>query len=101
MRVEFSERSINSSKKPTQVTDSAKELGQKSAKMKQPAVMEKPPLGKVPKLKLDLAVNDKTDSSRIKVAHNMDSKKVLDDVSIATIAVANDPNGSGINSSIL
>ena len=100
-RVEFSERSVNSSKKPTQVADSAKELNQKSAKTKPPVVMEKPPLGKVPKLKLDFAANDKTDRSRIKVAHNMDSKKVLDDVSIATIAVDNDPNGIGINSSIL
>ena len=63
--------------------------------------MEKPPLGKVPKLKLDFAANDKTDRSRIRVAHNMDSFKVLDDVSIATIAVENDPNGIGINSSIL
>jgi hypothetical protein len=64
-------------------------------------VMEKPPLGKVPKLKLDFAANDKTNGSRLNAAHNMDSKKVLDDVSMATIAVENDLNGIGINSSIL
>jgi hypothetical protein len=47
-------------------------------------MIEKPPLGKVPKLKLDFVVNDKTDRSLIMIAPNVDSKKDLD-VSIVTV----------------
>ena len=61
--------------------------------------MEKPPLSKVPKLKLDLVANDKTDRSLIMIAHNMDSKKALD-VSVVTIAIENDHDVIGVKQSV-
>ena len=56
------------------MTDSGKQRNQKSVKTKQTTVIEKPPLGKVPKLKLDFVVNDQADGTAVMIANNLDSK---------------------------
>lgn len=88
MRVQFSARSSKSGKKSARVSDSARQISQKHGKAKQTTVVEKPPLGKVPKLKLDFVTKDKVESFRGKATQNLDSKKASE-ASMATIAAEN------------